>query len=127
MTKHASVSIERVDPKKLEVLKSMLKTEMSSKERNRLIKTHTGGTCLSCTEIPTINVIYDISDPGIKASRIERYCDECYEKNKIQLTATNGERTIAVREYRKSEQPVSKNEYKRENQKGLKERTRNYN
>ncbi|MGI0022662.1 MAG: hypothetical protein ACRD9Q_07360, partial [Nitrososphaeraceae archaeon] len=51
-------------------------------------------------------------DVEISAKRIEKYCSNCFEKSGILLTATNGiDETMAVRE----------------NQKSLKERTRNNN
>jgi ribosomal protein L10 len=69
--------------------------------KKNAIKYYLGGVCFNCSDIPTIKVTYDVSDSEMKAQRIERYCDECFEKNKdkVHLTATNGiDETIAIRE-----------------------------
>jgi len=86
---------------KMKELTRLLKPKMMSTRREDLIKKYVGGLCSNCGDIPTILVTYDVSDWEMKAQRIERYCDSCFEKNKdkVQLTATNGiDETIAIRE-----------------------------
>ena len=50
----------------------------SEKYRNFIIRNYAGGYCLSCYEIPTKKVSYDIGD----ALLVERYCENC---NCVQL------------------------------------------
>ena len=47
----------------------------SEKYRNFIIRNYAGGYCLSCYEIPTKKVSYDIGD----ALLVERYCDNCFK------------------------------------------------
>ena len=35
-----------------------------------------GGTCLTCGDIPTKMISYDVGEPKL----IEKYCDRCFNK-----------------------------------------------
>jgi len=80
-------------------LTRLLKLEMESTRREDLIKKYVGGLCSVCGDIPTILVTYDVSDLEMKAQKIERYCPNCFERDKVKLLDT-GQRneTIAIRE-----------------------------
>jgi len=91
---------------KMKELTILLKPKMMEKRRHDLIKKYADGLCCDCLGIPTKIVSYDVSDSEQSARKIEKYCDECFEKirdrdrDKVQLTltATNGiDETIAVR------------------------------
>ncbi|HJR84202.1 MAG TPA: hypothetical protein VJ772_02415 [Nitrososphaeraceae archaeon] len=98
-------TITDIDPEKLEQLKLELETIHTStfKIKNALIKKYVG-TCVSCYDIPSKIVTYDVGD----AKKVERYCS----KHFVQLLDTSGNNeTVAIRD-RKSR--GSKNEYKSE-------------
>jgi hypothetical protein len=81
--------ITDIDPEKLEQLEAELKTIYTPtfKMKTSLIKKYVG-TCVSCYDIPTKIVTYDVGDAKV----IQRYCPKCF----VRLTATNGiDETIA--------------------------------
>ena len=94
------IEIKDIDPEKIQELKAVLdKTHTTTKLRYNIVKRYVG-TCVSCYEIPTKIVTYDVSDADMSAKKIERYCDNCFKRSGIDkqvlLTATNGiDETIA--------------------------------
>jgi hypothetical protein len=88
--------ITDIDPKKLEQLRILLETihTPSFKMKNAIMKKYVG-TCVSCYDIPTKIVTYDVGDADMSAKRVERYCPKCF----VKLTSTNGiDETIAERD-----------------------------
>ena len=85
--------VKKIDTKKIEELEVILnKTNVTWRQRDDLIRKYAGGLCV-CNAVPTNIVTWDISDPGIKAKRIERYCDNCI------VSITNGkDQRLAVRD-----------------------------
>jgi hypothetical protein len=79
--------ITDIDPEKLEELEAELKTihTPTFKMKTSLMKKYVG-TCVSCYDIPTKIVTYDVGDDDMGAKRVERYCPKCF----VKLTATNG-------------------------------------
>jgi hypothetical protein len=87
------------------------KPGISEQHRKYLMRRYSGGggACCICGQFPTKQVSYDISDSDLKAQRIERYCRNCWEKNKVNLLSTNGkDKTMAVRD----DKILSRVEYK---------------
>ncbi len=69
---------------KMEVMLKIQKSNVAEEVKDKIIKKFCGGTCCMCRRIPSHEVIYDVGD---KATRIERYCDNCvksvYEREAV--------------------------------------------
>ena len=71
------IEIEKV---KLEELDSILKSiKTTDSLRYEAIKEYAGGVCMLCAQLPTRLVSYDLDG----AQLVERYCDKCFEKQKL--------------------------------------------
>jgi len=68
----------KVTQQQLADLNAKLKrSTVNSNGRYDIIKKYTGGVCLICSDVPTKKIIYDADG----ASIIERYCNNCFDKN----------------------------------------------
>ena len=60
---------------KMQELKS--EVESSIVRQGRIIRRYVGGNCTYCAGIPSKKVSYDVGDG---ASKIEYYCNDCFQK-----------------------------------------------
>jgi hypothetical protein len=94
----------KISPEKLAELNRILNSGYSKGVKKQAMARIAGRGCVVCGAIPTKIVKYRSDDAFI----VERYCLKCYErcvvqrKDKVLLTATNGDRIIAVREREKN-------------------------
>jgi hypothetical protein len=79
----------------METLHTIMNGKLSKHSKNYCIKQLIGASgCCICGQIPDKKVTYDAGDG---AKRLEYYCDKCFTRDKVLLTATNGkDQTIAV-------------------------------
>jgi hypothetical protein len=68
----------KITQQQLTDLNAKLKTfTINSNGKYDIIKKYAGGVCLICSDFPTKKIIYDADG----ASVIERYCNNCFDKN----------------------------------------------
>lgn len=60
-----------------DLYEKLKKSTVNSNGKYDIIKKYAGGVCLICSDIPTKKIIYDVDG----ASIIERYCNNCFDKN----------------------------------------------
>jgi hypothetical protein len=76
LTPKRAVKPIEVDKEKLEDLNAILSSSKIGPTTKRTKQKHLIGECCICLGIPTKLVTYDMDG----ASKIERYCDKCFEK-----------------------------------------------
>ena len=69
----------KISTEKMQELNKIVKSLVSTKNKNRMIRVVIGGNCTSCYGVPSIKVSYDVLD-GDKF--IEFYCSSCFDKHK---------------------------------------------
>ena len=81
---------------KIQELKSKLKPNMSKDRKREFARRYGVGFCYGCEELASVVLTYDISDKDQKAKRLERYCQDCFDKI---VSVSNGkDQTLAVRQ-----------------------------
>jgi hypothetical protein len=60
----------------LELIHKIQNSNVTETVKENIIKKLSGGICVICRRMPTHLVTYDVD----KATRVERYCDDCIRK-----------------------------------------------
>lgn len=91
----------KIPEEDLKQVKEIMSSAYTSPYRRRELSKSIVGTslCCVCYGIPSVELIYDVSDHDLKATKVERYCDSCFRQVYARIEAGEPSDNAAVAEY----------------------------